>query len=199
MRPKSITFLCVILLLISGLQLIGSMGGILIGNGIGPEKVFKSTEKYEVDGIDEKYLVQEPGAEVPAVAPDEGQTVSAIPEHLGSASKYGFWVSFLILLSVLWLWQMRTKGVYLFTMVCVGNVVTQVIWKPEWVMGTQAGMWFSLLLPVVYFAVVLPHWKTLSIPLKDRPAKPEADVMGLDIFKIGAVQDKVPNQETEKS
>lgn len=197
MRPKSITFLCIILLLFGGLQLIGSMGGILIGNGIGPEKVFKSTEKYEVDGIDEKYLVKDE-SEVPAVAAEEDQTASEIPEHLGSASKYGFWISCIVLLSVLWLWQMRTKGVYLFAMVCCGNIVTQVIWKPEWAVQSQAGMWFSLLLPVVYFAVVLPHWKTLNIPLQDRPVKPEVVAFGLDVFKIGT-QNKTQNQETEKS
>ena len=198
MRPKSITFLCIILFLIGGLQLIGSMGGILIGNGIGPEKVFKSTEKYEVD---EKYLVDEPGSEVPAVASDDGQTASAIPEHLGTASQYGFWISILVLLSVLWLWQMRTKGVYLFAVVCGANIATQAIWKPEWVMPSQTGIWFSLLLPVVYFVVVIPHWKALCIPLEDRPKKAEAGaVMGLDVFKIGTQQNAAENRETaEKS
>ncbi len=195
MRPKSITFLCVILFLISGLQLIGSMGCILISHGIGPEKVFKSTEKYE---IDEKYLV-EPESDIPTVAPDEDQTASAIPEHIGAASQYGLWVSFLILLSVVWLWQMRTKGVYLFAAACGGNIVTQLIWKPEWVIQSQAGIWFSLLLPVVYFAVVLPHWKMLCIPLQERPTKPETDMLGLDVFKIGTTQNRAQKPETEKS
>jgi hypothetical protein len=177
------------------------MGGILIGNGIGPERVFKSTEKYEIndtDGIDEKYIIKDE-SEVPAVAAeDDAQTASAIPEHLGAASQYGFWISFLILLSVLWLWQMRTKGVYLFAVVCCGNIVTQVIWKPEWVIESQAGMWFSFLLPIVYFAVVLPHWKALNIPLQDRPVKPESNVFGLDVFKIG-MQNETQTQETKKS
>ncbi|MFC1602284.1 hypothetical protein ACFL3U_01820 [Pseudomonadota bacterium] len=195
MRPKSITFLCVILLLIGGLQLLGSMGGILIGNGIGPERVFKSTEKYEVE---EKYLIKDE-AEVPVVVPDEGQTADAIPEHLGAASQYGFWISLLVLLSVAWLWQMRAKGAYLFAVVCGGNIVTQVIWQPEWIIQSQTGVWFSLLLPIVYFAVVLPHWKTLNVPLEDRPAKPEADVIGLDVFKIGSGENAIKQQETEKS
>jgi len=130
-RPKSITFLCIVLILIGGLQLIGSMGGILIANGIGPEKIFKSTEKYEVD---EEYLVD---SQVPAVAPDDGQTADAIPEHISAAAQYGFWVSLLVLLSVAWLWQMRTKGVYLFTLVCGGNIVTQTVWQPEWVAGSM--------------------------------------------------------------
>jgi len=194
-RPKSVTFLCVILFLISGLQLIGSMGGILISHGIGPEKVFKSTEKYE---IDEKYLV-EPESDIPAVAPDEGQTASTVPEHVGAASQYGLWVSFLLLLSVVWLWQMRTKGVYLFAVVSSGNIVTQLIWKPEWVIQSQAGIWFSLLLPVVYFAIVLPHWKTLRIPLQERPVKPETEMLGLDVFKIGTKQNATQNQKTGKS
>ncbi len=192
MRPKSITFLCVILFLISSVQLIGSMGGILIGNGIGPEKVFKSTEKYEVD---EKYLV-EPGA-VPAPPKVEKKT-SEVPEHIGTASQYGFWVSFFVLLSVLWLWQMRTKGVYLFTLVYSINAVTQLIWKPEWVMPNQTSIWFTLLLPVIYFAIVLPHWKTLSIPLEERPAKPEEEPFGLDVFKIGLAQHTAQDQKTEK-
>jgi hypothetical protein len=192
-RPKSITFLCIILLIVGGLQLIGSMGGILIGNGIGPEKVFKSTERYEVE---EKYLVD---AEIPEVAADDGQTASSIPEYIGAASQYGLWVSFLVLLSVAWLWQMRTKGAYLFAVVCAGNIVTQFIWKPEWVTQSQGGMWYSLLLPVVYFAIVLPHWKTLRIPLEDRPKKPESDVLGLDVFKIGSVHKAAQQQEIEKS
>jgi len=194
-RPKSITFLCVILVLFGGFQLMVSMGGLLIGNGIGPERVFKSTEKYE---IEEKYLIKDE-AEVPVVASDDGQTASEIPEHVAAAAKYGLGISILVLLSVLWLWQMRTKGVYLFAVVCGGNIVTQVIWKPEWVMQSQAGMWLSLLLPVVYFAFVLPHWKTLNIPLQDRPVKPEADVLGLDVFKIGMAQDKAQDQKTENS
>ncbi len=195
MRPKSITFLCIILFSISSIQLVGSMGGILIGNGIGPEKVFKSTEKYEME---EKYIIKDEST-VPAVEVDEGQTTSEIPKHVAAASQYGLWAGFFMLLSVVWLWQMRTRGPYLFAVVCSGNIVTQVIWQPEWVMESQTGMWFGLLLPVVYFAVVLPHWKTLSIPLQDRPAKPKSDVIGLDVFKLGEGQNKVQNKEIEKS
>jgi len=193
-RPKSITFLCIILFLVSGVQLVGSMGGILIGNGIGPEKVFKSTEKYEVD---EKYLV-EPESAIPA-APEADQAASKVPEHIGAASQYGFWVSLLMLLSILWLWQMRTKGVYLFALVYSVNIVTQFIWKPEWIIANQTSIWFSLLLPAVYFAIVLPHWKTLSIPLKERPEKPEEEPLGLDVFKIGTRPNPLQNQKTEKS
>ncbi|GEM_PF-3441632 len=192
-RPKSITFLCIILFLISGVQLVGSMGGILIGNGIGPEKVFKSTEKYEVD---EKYLVEP--REAPA-APEADPATSKVPEHIGAASQYGFWISFLILLSILWLWQMRAKGVYLFALVYSANFATQFIWQPEWIIPNQTNMWFSLLLPAIYFAIVLPHWKTLRIPMKERPAKPEIESFGLDVFKIGSPENALQNQKTEKS
>ncbi|MCF6355256.1 MAG: hypothetical protein L3J26_09200 [Candidatus Polarisedimenticolaceae bacterium] len=170
------------------------MGGILIGNGIGPERVFKSTERYEVD---EKYLV-EPESAIPA-APEADQAASKVPEHIGAASQYGFWVSLLILLSVLWLWQMRTKGVYLFTLVYSVNIVTLFIWKPEWIIANQTSIWFSLLLAAVYFSIVLPHWKTLSIPLKERPEEPEEEPLGLDVFKIGTRPNPLQNQKTEKS
>ena len=193
MRPLSITLLCITLFFISGIQLVGSMGGIMIGNGLGPEKIFSSTERFEVE---EKYLVDHEPA-IPAA--EESQVNSEIPEHIGAISQYGLWMSFFSLLSVFWLWQMRTKGVYLFAIICSGNIITQLIWKPEWIMHNSTSIWFSLLVPVIYFAVVFPHWKTISIPLAARPAKPEPDVIGLDIFKIGSKDNTTQNHDTEKS
>lgn len=182
MRPISITFLCVILFLIGGLQFLGSLGGIMIGNGFGPEKIFKGTSEYEVPM---EYLI-DGNPEVPVVTKPENQAdqVIEIPEHIIPAAKYGLFISFFLIVSVIMLWNMKKNGVYMFAAVSAGNVVTQTAWKPEWLIQSQSGIWFSLVIVVITFLIVYPHWAQLSLPPSQIKKKPR-DVIGLDVFNLG--------------
>ena len=198
-RPKLITFLCVILFLIGTVQFVGSLGGIIVGNGIGPEKIFDRTSKYEVPDED----LIDTQSEIPAVIEpgQQEQTTTEVPEHIIPAAKYGLLVSFMLLVSVVKLWQMQKSGVYIFTAVSAGNIVTQSIWKPEWLIQSQSGIWFSILLAAITLLIVLPHWKKLSLPESQREKKPPSDVLGLDIFNFSSINrtpDPAPPQEAEK-
>ncbi|VAX07230.1 hypothetical protein MNBD_GAMMA26-1088 [hydrothermal vent metagenome] len=195
MRPKSITFLCITLFLLGGLQFVGSLGGIMIGNGLGPEKIFRSTSKYE---IPTKYLIDaEP--EIPVAA--EPGLITEVPEHIIPAAQYGLLVSFFLIISVIMLWKMKKSGVYIFVAISAGNIVMQVLWQPKWLIQSQYGIWFSLVILAITLLVVLPHWKQLSLPASQIKKKPPREVTGLDVFNLGNPNIAIkpaPSQETEK-
>ena len=171
-RPKLITFFCIALFIIGALQFVGSVGAIMIGSGIGPEKIFSRDEHVEVP-------MEEMEAEVPSVQGEEQSsgTDRVVPEHIIPAGKYGLLISFAFIVSMVGLWKMKKWGVYAFSAVSAGNIGTVLVWRPEWLVQqgqNSAGDWMSLLLPILYFAVVLPYWKQLDQKIEVKQEKLDA-------------------------
>ncbi len=164
MRPKLITFFCIALFIIGALQFVGSVGAIMIGNGIGPEKIFNRDEHVQVPVEDEAASVRQ--------GDQGGAPTRVVPEHIIPAGKYGLLMNLAFLISLVGLWKMKKWGVYAFGVASVVNIWTMLVWRPEWLMQSQspAGAWMSLLLPIIYFAVVLPYWKQLDMKLERKEA-----------------------------
>lgn len=182
MRPKLITFFCIVLFAVGGLQFAGSLGAIIVGSGFGPDKIFARDKDFEVP-------VDEMESEVPTIQ-QEGQASSAEtaapPEHVIPAGKYGLLISFIFIISLVGLWKMKKWGAYSFGAVSAVNIGTMLVWKPEWVIQSQssASVWMSLLLSIIYCAVVLPYWKQMNLKIEPKPKQVSELVQKNPILKL---------------
>jgi len=140
-----IKILCFALFFLIGLNLIGSIinvGVFLSGNGD------RLTEK-------SKNLTEE--------------TEGFISEYFKSCSNLNFQmvifsliVNILYFLSILALWKMKKKSVYLFLTTFVLSLFIPFILNPKLMEVYNGKIWVAFILPSIYLIVVLPCWKYLT-------------------------------------
>lgn len=90
--------------------------------------------------------------------------------NAGVGSLYGIVFSALGLLSYWGLWNMRKWSVVLFGLVWSVNSVVMAFFSTDASVLTQLRPWVSLILIVVYFAVIVPNWKSFGSSSADAAA-----------------------------
>lgn len=159
-RPKIISILCVVLFLLSGLQIMGGIGIYMASQGLDLEKIVgvRMVAGEETEGGPVSLLSEE---ERQQLAEEKASTQKAELPAMELAV-YGFVMYFLLFISVFGLWKMKRWGVFMFLALMVANIAVLFIVKPAWLGSTQGTPWFSLLLPALYLAVVVPYWKRIG-------------------------------------
>jgi hypothetical protein len=164
-RPILITVLCLLLFVISGMQALTGFGVYLANKGLTMDTV---SAYVKGDSGDELEAMQAPAAEQ---GTQEDMAVAEPPPVEWGI--YYLVLGILIIVSVIGLWQMKQWGINVFATAMVVNIITLFIITPEWGGQSDGKPWWSLVLPAVYFIIVMPYRKKLGADAIDNESKAE--------------------------
>jgi phosphatidylserine synthase len=135
----------------------GGVGIFMASQGVDLENIF-GVQMVPAESDDSEGMIE-------LLSEEERQQKLSTPEYEPPATElaiYAFLMYLLLFISTIGLWNMRRWGVFLFVPLMAANIAVLFLVKPEWLGPSQGTPWFSLLLPAIYFVVVLPFWKRIG-------------------------------------